>query len=430
MADIIQAVRGMNDVLPADIATWQHLEATVRQLVTAYGYEEIRVPVVEHTRLFKRAIGEYTDVVEKEMYTFEDQGGEQLTLRPEATAGIVRAVISNGMLRGARHKLWCIGPMFRHEKPQKGRYRQFHQLDVEAIGFAGPDIDAELIAMTARLWRTLGITRVKLQLNSLGTPESRRAYRELLVSYFRANESRLDADSRRRLEGNPLRILDSKNPEMRELIAGAPVLTEHLDADSRAHFDALCAMLGSMGIEYHVNPRLVRGLDYYSRTVFEWTTDALGSQDAVCAGGRYDGLIAHLGGESTPAIGFAMGIERVVELLVQANKVPAPTAPDIYVVVNGERASAEALKLAEQLRTVLPHRRIEVNLGGGNFKAQFRRADKSNARLALILGEDELARGVVAMKPLRQESGQTDCPTPELATRVEALLRELPAEQN
>lgn len=430
MADIIQAVRGMNDVLPADIATWQHLEGTVRQLVTAYGYEEIRVPVVEHTRLFKRAIGEYTDVVEKEMYTFEDQGGEQLTLRPEATAGIARAVISNGMLRGARHKLWCIGPMFRHEKPQKGRYRQFHQLDVEAIGFAGPDIDAELIAMTARLWRTLGIRRVKLQLNSLGTPESRRAYRELLVAYFRAHESRLDADSRRRLEGNPLRILDSKNPEMRDVIAGAPVLTEHLDAESRAHFDALCAMLGSMGIEYHVNPRLVRGLDYYSRTVFEWTTDALGSQDAVCAGGRYDGLIAHLGGDSTPAIGFAMGIERVVELLVQANKVPAPAAPDIYVVVNGERASAEALKLAEQLRTELPHRRIEVNLGGGNFKAQFRRADKSNARLALILGEDELARGVVAMKPLRQESGQTDCPTPELATRVEALLRELPAEQN
>ena len=430
MADIIQAVRGMNDVLPADIATWQHLEATVRQLVTAYGYEEIRVPVVEHTRLFKRAIGEYTDVVEKEMYTFVDQGGEQLTLRPEATAGIVRAVISNGMLRGARHKLWCIGPMFRHEKPQKGRYRQFHQLDVEAIGFAGPDVDAELIAMTARLWRTLGIDRVKLQVNSLGTPESRRAYRELLVSYFRAHESKLDADSRRRLEGNPLRILDSKNPEMRDLIAGAPVLTEHLDAESRAHFDALCAMLDSIGIEYHVNPRLVRGLDYYSRTVFEWTTDALGSQDAVCAGGRYDGLIAHLGGEPTPAIGFAMGIERVVELLVQANKVPPRAAPDVYLVVNGERASAEALKLAERLRTELPHRRIEVNLGGGNFKAQFRRADKSHARLALILGEDELARGVVAMKPLRQESGQTDCPTPELATRVEALLRELPAEQN
>jgi histidyl-tRNA synthetase len=429
LADIIQAVRGMNDVLPADIGTWQHLESTVRNLVASYGFQEIRVPVVEQTRLFKRAIGELTDVVEKEMYTFEDQGGEQLTLRPEATAGIVRAVISNGMLRGARHKLWCIGPMFRHEKPQKGRYRQFHQLDIEAIGFAGPDIDAELIAMTARLWRALGIERVKLQINSLGTADSRRAYRDLLVSYFRSHESHLDADSRRRLEGNPLRILDSKNPAMRELIGGAPLLTEHLDAESRAHFDALRAMLSGMGIEHHVNPRLVRGLDYYSRTVFEWTTDALGSQDAVCAGGRYDGLIAHLGGEATPAIGFAMGIERVVELLVQAQKTPAAPGPDVYVVVNGERASAEALKLAERLRTELPHRRFEVNLGGGNFKAQFRRADKSNAPLALILGEDELARGAAALKPLRQESGQTDCPIAELPARLEAALRELTKNQ-
>ena len=425
MTDSIQPVRGMNDVLPAEIGTWQLLEGTIRNLVAAYGYHEIRVPILESTQLFKRAIGELTDVVEKEMYTFEDQGGDSLTLRPEATAGIVRAAISNGMLRGARHKLWCIGPMFRHEKPQRGRYRQFHQLDVEAIGFAGPDIDAELIAMTARLWRTLGISRVKLQVNSLGTPESRRAYRELLVAHFRAHEARLDADSRRRLEGNPLRILDSKNPEMREIIASAPVLTEHLDAESREHFDALCATLAAIGIEYHVNPRLVRGLDYYSRTVFEWTTDALGSQDAVCAGGRYDGLIAHLGGESTPAIGFAMGIERVVELLTLAHKAPAAVAPDAYVVVNGARAAAEALKLAERLRTELPHRRFEVNLGGGNFKAQFRRADKSGAPLALILGDDELGRGVVAMKPLRQESGQTDCPIPELPARVEATLGEL-----
>jgi histidyl-tRNA synthetase len=425
LADIIQAITGMNDVLPAEIGTWQHLENTVRKLVTAYGYQEMRAPVVEEARLFKRAIGEFTDVVEKEMYTFEDRDGGLLTLRPEATAGLVRAVISNGMLRGARHKLWCIGPMFRREKPQRGRYRQFHQLDVEAIGFAGPDIDAELIAMTARLWRMLGIDRVKLQINSLGTAESRRAYRDLLVSYFKSHEARLDADSRRRLEGNPLRILDSKNPEMRDIIAGAPVLTEHLDPESRAHFDALCAMLTGMGIPYEVNPRLVRGLDYYSRTVFEWTTDALGSQDAVCAGGRYDGLIAHLGGESTPAIGFAMGIERVVELLVLAQKTPAPVGPDVYLVVNGERATAEALKLAERLREELPHRRVEVNLGGGNFKAQFRRADRSNAPLALILGDDELARGVVAMKPLRQESGQTDCPIAELPARVEAALAEL-----
>jgi histidyl-tRNA synthetase len=422
LAEIIQAVRGMNDVLPADIGTWQFLESTVRELVSAYGFQEMRVPVVEQTRLFKRAIGELTDVVEKEMYTFQDQGGDSLTLRPEATAGVVRAVISNGMLRGARHKLWCIGPMFRHEKPQKGRYRQFHQLDVECIGFAGPDIDAELIAMTARLWRLLGITRVKLQLNSLGTPESRRAYRDLLVTYFRSHEARLDADSLRRLEGNPLRILDSKNPEMREIIAAAPVLTEHLDAESREHFDALCASLAGIGIEYEVNPRLVRGLDYYSRTVFEWTTDALGSQDAVCAGGRYDGLIAHLGGDATPAIGFAMGMERVVELLVQAQKTPAPRTPDVYLVVNGPRAAAEALKIAERLRNELPHRRFEVNLGGGKFKAQFQRADKSGAPLALILGDDELGRGVVAVKPLRQEAGQSDCPIPELAARIEATL--------
>ena len=422
MAETIQAVRGMNDVLPADIGTWQFLEGTVRELVSAYAFQEMRVPVVEQTRLFKRAIGEFTDVVEKEMYTFTDSGGENLTLRPEATAGIARALISNGMLRGARHKLWCIGPMFRHEKPQKGRYRQFHQLDVEAIGFPGPDIDAEIIAMTARLWRQLGITRVKLQLNSLGTAESRKAYRDLLIAYFRSHEARLDADSRRRLEGNPLRILDSKNPEMRDIIDAAPVLTEHLDAESREHFDALCAALRSIGIEYVVNPRLVRGLDYYSRTVFEWTTDALGSQDAVCAGGRYDSLIAHLGGDATPAIGFAMGMERVVELLVQGQKVPAPRTPDAFVVVNGAQAAAQALQIVEKLRNELPHRQFELNLGGGKFKAQFQRADRSGAPLALIVGDDELSRGVVAVKPLRQESGQSDCPIPELAARIEAVL--------
>jgi histidyl-tRNA synthetase len=424
LADIIQAVRGMNDVLPAEIGTWQYVESIVRNLVAAYGYEEIRVPIVEETRLFKRAIGELTDVVEKEMYTFDDNG-TLLTLRPEATAGIVRAVIENGMLRGARHKLWCIGPMFRHETPQEGRYRQFYQLDVETIGFAGPDVDAEIIAMTARLWRLLGIDRVRLEINSLGTPEARRAYRELLVSYFRRHESQLDADSRRRLEGNPLRILDSKNPEMQALIAGAPVLTEHLDAESRQHFATLCATLDALGVPYRVNPRLVRGLDYYNRTVFEWVTDALGSQNAVCAGGRYDGLIAHLGGESQPAIGFAMGMERVVKLLEKAGKVPPRPAPDVYVVVAGERATIEALKLLEQLRDRFPQRRFEMNLGGGNFKAQFRRADRSNAPLALILGDDELARGVVGMKPLRQESGQTDCPLAELPARLEAMLAEL-----
>ena len=311
----LAAIRGMNDVLPADIGAWQHLEKVVRELFTAYGYQELRVPVVEHTALFKRAIGEYTDIVEKEMYTFTDSGGDSLTLRPEATAGVVRAVIENGLLRGARLKLWTAGPMFRHERPQKGRYRQFHQVDVECFGFPGPDIDAELIAKTARLWKQLGISRVKLKLNSLGTPESRRAYREKLVAYFSQHAEVLDEDSRRRLAGNPLRILDSKNPAMQAMISGAPLLTEHLDAESREHFDGLCAVLAAMGVEYVVDPRLVRGLDYYSRTVFEWVTDALGAQDAVCSGGRFDGLIPQLGGDPTPGVGFAMGVELEARLV-------------------------------------------------------------------------------------------------------------------
>jgi histidyl-tRNA synthetase len=419
----IQPIRGMNDVLPAESVLWQHLEGAMRGILSAYGYEEIRVPVVEHTDLFKRAIGEYTDVVEKEMYTFTDQGGDSLTLRPEATAGIVRAVISNGLLRGARHKLWCIGPMFRHEKPQKGRYRQFYQVDVEAVGFAGPDVDAELIALTARLWRQLGITRVKLQINSLGTADSRRVYREKLVEYFAAHQERLDEDSRRRLNGNPLRILDSKNPDMQALVAAAPLLTDYLDPESQAHFAALRAALDAMGIQYTVNPRLVRGLDYYSRTVFEWSTDALGAQDAVCSGGRYDGLITQLGGDATPAIGFAMGIERVVELLRQLPSQPQAPATDVYVVLNGEQAAIAGGRIVESLRDALPHRRFEMNLGGGNFKAQFRRADRSRATLALIIGGDELARGVAALKPLRLEAGQSECPMAELPGRIEAALK-------
>lgn len=429
MADHIQSVRGMNDVLPAQIGAWQHLEDTVRELLTAYGFEEIRVPIVEHTELFKRAIGEFTDVVEKEMYTFADRDeGRSLTLRPEATAGVMRALISNGMLRGARHKLWCIGPMFRHERPQRGRYRQFYQVNVEAVGVPGPDVDVELIAMTARLWRRLGIERVKLDINSLGTSESRRVYREKLVAYLRAHESRLDSDSKRRLEGNPLRILDSKNPEMQEIVAGAPLLTDHLDPESREHFDTLCNSLREIGVAYHVNPRLVRGLDYYTRTVFEWITDALGSQDAVCSGGRYDGLIAQLGGEPTPGVGFAMGVERAVELLVQAERVPAPAAADVYVVVNGARANAAGPAIVERLRDQLPRVRFELNLGGGNFKAQFRRADRSGAAVALIVGDDELARGVAGVKPLRQEAGQTECPIAELATGITAALAIAPNE--
>jgi histidyl-tRNA synthetase len=419
----VQAPRGMNDVLPQEMAAWQHLERIVRELMDAYGYREMLVPLVEHTQLFKRAIGETTDVVEKEMYTFTDQGEESLTLRPEATAGMMRALISNGLLRGPRHKLWCIGPMFRRETPQAGRYRQFYQLDLEAVGFTGPDVDAELIALTARLWRRLGIERVSLEINSLGTPASRQEYRPKLVAYFRAHESQLDDDSRRRLERNPLRILDSKNKDMQELIAGAPRLTDHLDPESEEHFQAFCASLGQLGIPYKVNPRLVRGLDYYTRTVFEWVmTDAAGAQNAVCSGGRYDGLIAQLGGEPTPGVGFAMGVERAVQLMKAEGQDPGPRAPDLYVVVNGQQAASAALPLVERLRESLPQRRIELNLGGGNFKAQFRRADRSGAPLALILADDELSRGVAALKPLRHEAGQSECPLAELAAGVEAAL--------
>src|SRR6516225_8353899 len=397
----------MNDVLPEAIGAWQYFECCTRELLTAYGYQEIRVPLLEHTELFQRAIGEHTDVVGKEMYTFIDRGGDSLTLRPEATAGIVRALISNGMLRGQRHKLWCLGPMFRHEAPQAGRYRQFWQVDVEAVGSPGPDVDAELIAMSARLWQRLGIEGLTLHLNSLGTPESRRVYRARLVEYLEAHESQLDDDSRRRLVGNPLRVLDSKTPAMHELIRGAPLLTEYLDAESRAHFETLCDMLSATGVAYEINPRLVRGLDYYNRTVFEWITAATGAQNAVCSGGRYDGLIAQLGGDATPAVGFAMGVERLVALMVAAGRTPPAPRPDVYVIVSGSQASGRALALVEQLRSERPAVRFELNMGGGNFKAQFRRADKSDALLAIIVGDDELARGVVGMKPLRTTAGQS-----------------------
>jgi histidyl-tRNA synthetase len=421
----LAAVRGMNDVLPADIGTWQHLEQTTRALFAAYGFEELRVPLVEQTALFKRSIGEFTDIVEKEMFTFTEADGESLTLRPEATAGIARAAITNGLLRGARLKLWTAGPMFRHERPQQGRYRQFYQVDVEALGFAGPDIDIELIAMTARLWKQLGIERVQLKVNSLGTPESRRVYRGKLVEYFTQHAAALDADSQRRLGGNPLRILDSKNPAMQAVISGAPLLSEYLDSESREHFDALCATLAAMSIPYVVDPRLVRGLDYYSRTVFEWVTDALGSQNAICSGGRYDGLIEQLGGEATPAIGFAMGVERVVALLRQTNQTFGRAAPDVYVVASGERATRAGLALVEKLRDELPTVAFEMNQGGGNFKAQFRRADRSGARLAMILGEHELERGAAALKALRLESEQAECALAELSTRIPAILNTL-----
>jgi histidyl-tRNA synthetase len=424
MSRNIPPVTGMKDVLQSEIGVWQHVERTAAAVLAAYGYGEMRVPVVEHTELFKRAIGEYTDVVEKEMYTFTDLGGDSLTLRPEATAGVVRAAISNGLLRGARLKLWCQGPMFRHEKPQKGRYRQFNQVDVEAIGFTGPDVDIELIALTARLWKQLGLTRVQLQINSLGTPEARRAYRELLKEYFRQHFDALDTDSKRRLDGNPLRILDSKIPATQAIVAHAPLLTEHLDPESAAHFTELRAGLDALGIPYTVNPRLVRGLDYYSRTVFEWITDALGAQDAVCSGGRYDGLITQMGGEPTPAIGFAMGVERIVELVKLAGMTPALESPDLFVMAQGDAAQRAALGLAERLRDAFPGRGIVVHCGQAKFKTQFRRADESGARVALIIGDDELARGVVAFKPLRgAETTQSEFPLAELTARVDEFFR-------
>lgn len=424
MSSRLQPIRGMNDVLPEQMAPWAFVESAVRDVLRAYGYDEIRVPIVEQTDLFKRAIGEHTDVVEKEMFTFVDQGGDSLTLRPEATAGVVRAMISNGLLRGARHKLWTAGPMFRHERPQKGRYRQFHQVSVEAIGFVGPDIDAELIAIGARLWKRLGIDRVALEINSLGTAEARRVYRALLVDYFRGHEARLDADSRRRLEGNPLRILDSKNPDLQQIIAGAPSLADHLDPESAAHFALLRERLDAIGVAYTVNPRLVRGLDYYSRTVFEWITDALGSQNAICSGGRYDGLISQLGGDATPAIGFALGVERVVALVEQAATAGAMPGADVYVIAQGSAAERAALVHAEALRDALPGRRVEINLGGGNFKAQFRRADRSGARVALVLGDDELARDVVQVKSLREGGGQLEVAQ---AAAVAEVMRQLGA---
>ncbi len=418
----LAAVRGMNDILAADMPYWQFLERTARELFADYGYQEVRVPLVEQTDLFKRSIGEFTDIVEKEMYTFEDKGGDSLTLRPEATAGLVRAAISNGMLHNQKHRIWTSGAMFRHERPQKGRYRQFHQIDCEAFGYEGPDVDAEMILMSARLWRRLGITRVRLQVNSLGTPESRRVYRELLIGHFERHRDALDEDSRRRLGGNPMRILDSKNPDMRPVIDAAPLLTDHLDAPSRDHFAGLLQRLDACGVAYEVNPRLVRGLDYYTRTVFEWTTDALGAQDAVCSGGRYDGLVAQLGGEPTPAIGWALGEERITGLLRDTDVEVPGVVPDVYVVLVGERAEADGLARAERLRDELPGLRITTHLGGGSFKNQLKRADKSGAALALIMGEAEVERGVAALKSLRTDGSQEEVAWAEVAGRIRSRL--------
>jgi histidyl-tRNA synthetase len=428
MSETLQAVRGMNDVLPEQSAAWQQLESAAREIFAQYGYREIRLPLLERTELFKRSIGEFTDIVEKEMYTFRDRGDDSLTLRPEATAGIVRACIANGLLHNQRQKVWLMGPMFRYERPQKGRYRQFHQIDAEALGFPGPDVDIELILMTARLWQRLGLRGLTLQLNSLGTPESRVVYRARLVEYLQARADQLDEDSRRRLGGNPLRILDSKNPAMAALIAGAPVITDHLDAESAAHFATLCAQLRQAGVEFVVNPRLVRGLDYYSRTVFEWVTTDLGAQDAVCSGGRYDGLVAQLGGDAVPAIGWALGEERIVELMRLQGLVTEVGNPDVYLVLAGSSAEAAGLGLAERLRDAAPGLRVETNCGGGGLKSQMKRADKSGARLAVIMGEDEAARGVVALKPLRgTDAAQREVALADLALELSRELQARPA---
>ena len=406
MSKSIQAIRGMNDILPVETPRWQFVEGIFRALMAAYGYTEIRLPSVEKTELFKRSIGEVTDIVEKEMYTFEDRNGDSLTLRPEGTAGCVRACIQNGLLHNQIQRLWYMGSMFRHERPQKGRYRQFHQLGVEVFGFAGPDIDAELIAMTARLWQKLGMTdEVRLEINSLGSAEARHTYRQTLLGYLQQHREQLDEDSLRRLDTNPLRILDSKNPAMQAMIEAAPKLMDHLDEESRVHFEALCSLLEAMGIEYQINPRLVRGLDYYSKTVFEWVTDRLGAQGTVCAGGRFDGLVEQLGARAIPAMGYALGMERLVSLL-EDKPLPDHYSPHAYLILAGSEAESQGRVLAEQLRDKLPTLRLVVNSGGGSFKSQMKRADKSAAQLALILGEDEINKQQISVKNLRQEEEQ------------------------
>ncbi|RBQ35905.1 MULTISPECIES: histidine--tRNA ligase [Rahnella] len=423
MAKNIQAIRGMNDYLPEDTALWQRIEGSLKQVLGSYGYNEIRMPIVEQTPLFKRAIGEVTDVVEKEMYTFEDRNGESLTLRPEGTAGCVRAGIEHGLLYNQEQRLWYIGPMFRYERPQKGRYRQFNQLGVEVFGLQGPDVDAELILLTARWWRALGISEhVALELNSIGSLEARANYRDALVAFLEQHKDKLDEDCKRRMYSNPLRVLDSKNPDIQALLNDAPELGDYLDEESREHFAGLCELLEQSGIPYTVNQRLVRGLDYYNRTVFEWVTHSLGSQGTVCAGGRYDGLVEQLGGRATPAVGFAMGLERLV-LLVQAVNpdFKAPATVDAYVISSGAGTQSAAMQLAEKLRDALPELKVMTNYGGGNFKKQFARADKWGARVALVLGEDEVANQQVVVKDLQSGTQETLAQS-EIAARLASML--------
>ncbi|HFQ5123149.1 TPA: histidine--tRNA ligase [Vibrio vulnificus] len=422
MAKTIQAIRGMNDCLPTQSPLWQKLEGAVKNVISAYGYNEMRMPIVEMTHLFSRAIGEVTDVVEKEMYTFEDRNGDSLTLRPEGTAGCVRAGIENGLLYNQEQRVWYMGPMFRHERPQKGRYRQFHQCGVEVFGLNGPDVDAELIMMTARLWRELGIDKhVRLELNSIGSLEARANYRTALIAFLEQHIDVLDEDCKRRMHTNPLRVLDTKNPDVQAILGDAPRLSDYLDTDSTQHFAGLCELLDAAGIEYTVNERLVRGLDYYNRTVFEWITESLGSQGTVCGGGRYDGLVEQLGGKATPAVGFAMGLERLVLMLETLELTDVRRSVDVYVVTAGEGTMMAGMKLAEQVREAIPGVRVMNHFGGGNFKKQFKRADKVGAVVALVLGENEVADNTVVLKDLAGGE-QVTYSQQEIASKIAELI--------
>lgn len=422
--DALRSIRGMNDILPADTSHWQFLEQTVAKLLEGYGYGELRFPLVEPTALFSRSIGEVTDIVEKEMYSFEDRNGDSMSLRPEGTAGCVRAAIQNNLI-ASPCRLWYSGPMFRYERPQKGRQRQFHQIGAEIFGYATPDADAELITLLARLWRILGIDdAVALEINSIGSPQARRAYREALVSYLEQHKGSLDEDSQRRLLSNPLRILDSKNPDTQILLDAAPTLSDYLDEESQEHFAILCRYLDTAGVKYTVNPRLVRGLDYYNKTVFEWVTDRLGAQGTVCAGGRYDGLVEQLGGRSTPGVGFAMGLERLLLMLEACDQLPQTDPVDLFVVAAGEDAQKAAIAAVEQLRDTQPELQIVQHLGGGSFRSQMKKADRSGAKLALLWGVDEVAAGEVTIKPLRDGQEQVRLPMVSLEETVLSLLQQ------
>ena len=412
----------MHDILPADMPVWNQLEDEYRALAESYGYREIRTPVVEKTALFARSIGAVTDIVEKEMYSFEDRNGDSLSLRPENTASVVRAGLQAGMLQNQQHRLWYSGPMFRHERPQKGRYRQFHQLGAETFGIPGADIEAELILLAARFWKRLGLEDIELQINSLGSSGCRQRFRTILVEYFRDHYDSLDADSQRRLETNPLRILDSKNPDMQALIEDAPALVDSLDQESREHFNELTDILDKTGIDYQVNQRLVRGLDYYCHTVFEWVTDTLGAQGTVCGGGRYDGLVEQLGGKPNYAAGFSMGCERLVSMLIDQERAQSESGCDVYLLMRGEDSVPRAQQLAEALRDKLPRLGLVVHAGGGSFKSQMRKADKSGARIALILGEAEIAAHTVAVKYLREDRQQDEIPQADIVNRINSLL--------